>query len=151
MSERDHFIEQAFPAIGDNYQIASTKDVNYNCIAFAADDNTKWWWPGRYWPPGIPERIDLDSFIVCYKSLGYKECGLNGKFENGYEKIAIFVDSNGLPTHAAKQDSFSKGLWKSKLGEYKDIEHTIKGISGNFNQYSYGNVAIILKRKISSF
>ena len=61
--------------------------------------------------------------------------------------MAIFVDSNGLPTHAAKQDFCNKGLWKSKLGEYKDIGHTIKGISGSFNQYSYGNVAIILKRK----
>ena len=133
MSERDHFIEQAFPAIGNNYQIASPKDVNYNCIAFAADDNTKWWWPGRYWPSDIPERVDLDSFITCYKSLGYEECGLNSKYEKSYEKVAIFVDPNGNPSHAAKQNAEDKGLWKSKLGEYKDISHTIKGISGIFN------------------
>ena len=62
--------------------------------------------------------------------------------------MAIFVDSNGVPTHAAKQDADSKGLWKSKLGRYKDIEHTLKGICGTFHQYSYGNVGVILKLKV---
>lgn len=146
MPDRDAYIESRFPQLS-SYTIKSPIDDKYNCIAFAADDNTKWWWPRApfYWPQDIPEKEDLDSFVACYKSIGYKECRLNSKFEKGYEKVAIFVDPNGIPTHAAKQDADGKGLWKSKLGRHMDIEHTLKGISGT---YSYGNVTIILKRKV---
>ena len=149
MTNRNSYIESLFPQL-TSYNIISPIDDKYNCIAFAADDNTKWWWPRTpyYWPGDIPEREDLDSFVACYRSLGYKECRLNSKFEKGYEKVAIFVDSNGIPTHAAKQDSDGNGLWKSKLGRYKDIEHTLEGISGTSNKSSYGNVAVILKRKV---
>lgn len=149
MHDRDAYIESLFPQL-TSYNIKSPIDDNYNCIAFAADDNTKWWWPKDpyYWPTDIPEKEDLDSFIACYKLLGYKKCGLNSKFEKGYEKVAIFIDTNGTPTHVAKQDSDDKGLWKSKLGRYVDIEHSLEGISGTSHQYSYGNVAVILKRKV---
>jgi len=147
MPERDFLIEGRFPAISTNYRITSSFDENYNCIAFAADDTTRVWWPGRYWPDGVPEKVDLDSFIACYKSIGYQDCFMDSNFEPGYEKIAIFVGPFGYPTHAAKQSSDGNGLWKSKLGAYKDIEHTIVGISGIFHKESYGNVAAILKRK----
>ncbi|HEC43760.1 MAG TPA: hypothetical protein ENI20_13130 [Bacteroides sp.] len=149
MPDYDSFIESCFPHIS-SYNIKSPIDYKYNCIAFAANDTTKWWWPKApyYWPPDVPEKEDLASFIACYESLGYVVCGLNSKYKKCYEKVALFVDSYGNPTHAAKQDAENKGIWKSKLGKYKDIEHTLKDISGTYNQYSYGNVAIILKRKV---
>ena len=78
MQDKDPYIESLFPQLS-RYDIKSPIDDKYNCIAFAADDTERWWEPGRYWPQGVPERIDLDSFIACYKSLGYKECRLNSK------------------------------------------------------------------------
>lgn len=147
MLERDVYIEQVFPAIGKNYRLTSPHDFKYNCIAFAADDTDRWWWPGRYWPDGVPQKVDLSSFIACYNSIGYVDCNMDSSFELGYEKVAIFVGQFGFPTHAAKQSLDGSGLWKSKLGEYKDIEHTIDGISGIFHRDSYGNVSAILKRK----
>lgn len=141
-------IEKNFPEIGTDYKITSPINKNHNCIAFAADDYTKYWWPKKfYWPPEISEREDLNSFIACYKLFGYEECGMNSNFEIGYDKVAIYVDPNGKPTHAAKQFANENGKWKSKLSWYFDIEHTLEGLSGWFHSGSYGNVAIILKRK----
>jgi hypothetical protein len=149
---RDILIESQFSNIGSDYKIRS--DIaNYNCIAFAADDYTKYWWPGKfYWPDGVPENEDLDSFIACYKSLGYVECAMNRSFENGYEKIAIYMDPNNTPTHAAKQIHDEIGIWKSKLSWYHDIEHKLEGLIGwPPNSKGYGNIACILKRKVNSF
>jgi hypothetical protein len=145
---RDIFIESTFPNIGTNYKITSPQDEYHNCIAFAGDDYDHWWWPNHlFWPAGIPEEETLAAFIACYKSIGYEECGLNSDFEDGFEKVAIYTNPGGTPTHAAKQ--FANGVWKSKLGRYHDIEHTLEGISGWFRPNSYGNVAAILKRKIN--
>jgi len=144
--QRDSFIESIFPNIGTDYTIISPITPNYNCIAFAADDYSKYWWPQRfYWPDGIPANEDLESFIECYKLLGYKECFMDSNFEEGYEKVAIYCTPSGRPTHAAKQ--ITNEIWKSKLGPYYDIEHKLEGLNGWINDQSYGYVACILKRK----
>lgn len=146
---RDEKIDFVFPRINLNYKITSLIDHKYNCIAFAAGDSSKWWWTKiYYWTDGVPVIEDLNSFIACFESLGYKECELNSNLESGYEKVAIYVAPDGKPTHAAKQFADGKGLWKSKLGPYKDIEHTLEGISGWFSYGSYGHIAIVLKRKV---
>ena len=111
MPDSDIFIEQLFPVIGTNYRLTSDSDDKYNCIAYAADDMERWWEPGRYWPPNVPERIDLNSFIACYTSIGYQDCNMDSRLEPGYEKVAIFVGHFGLPTHAAKQFAECNGLW----------------------------------------
>jgi hypothetical protein len=56
------------------------------------------------------------------------------------EKIAIFADATGSPTHAARQ--LTSGRWTSKLGEAEDIEHELRAIEGDI----YGTVVAILKR-----
>ena len=148
MFDDDYVIEKLFPNIGKDYVITSPQDDDYNCIAFAADDLTRCWWPiYNYWPPNVPEREDLDSFIQCFSALGYLPCGLNANFEFGFDKVAIYVNNFGMPTHAARQYGYGNGMWKSKLGPYKDIEHTLEGLSGIFHTQSYGIVTIILKRK----
>ncbi|OFX20735.1 MAG: hypothetical protein A2033_03345 [Bacteroidetes bacterium GWA2_31_9] len=148
--QRDKHIEKAFPKISHNYKITSPIDNKYNCIAFAAGDNSKYWWPAKfYWPDEITATEDLNSFIACFKLLGYAKCEMNSDFEPGYEKVAIYIDPDGKPTHAAKQFADGNGLWKSKLGSYKDIEHTLDGLSGWSSYGSYGHIAIILKRKVS--
>ena len=39
-------LESSFPNLkADGYQVTSPQSLEYNCIAWAAGDNTQWWWP----------------------------------------------------------------------------------------------------------
>jgi len=62
-------IEDCFPQIAQvGYSITSPQTPRYNCIAWAAGDTRKWWWPDpspfAYWPPNIPRENTLQRFIV---------------------------------------------------------------------------------------
>ncbi|MBU4421077.1 MAG: hypothetical protein KKH84_08760 [Proteobacteria bacterium] len=140
----NHDIEKWFPKLqGGGYTITSPATVDYNCIAWAADDTESVWWPDRlyigYWPAGIPRAETLEGFIEAFATLGFTQCDA-AEYEKGFEKVAIYVDTSGKPTHAARQ--LSSGLWTSKLGNLQDIEHDIDGVSGDL----YGSVAVIMKR-----
>ena len=118
----------------------ATRD--YNCIAWASEDITQWWWPHpeSYWPPEAPREETLDAFTAAYASIGYRKCR-NGACKKRFQKIAIYTDSRGTPTHAARQ--LPNGRWTSKLGTQIDIEHTLEALEGG----KYGNVACFMKRK----
>ncbi len=143
MSRQD--IEFVFPdLISSGYCITSPFSTDYNCIAWAANDDEAWWWPDSqyqyYWPPNIPREETVDAFTLAYKSLGFEVCD-NPLFEDDCEKIAIYT-KNGIPTHAARQLPSEK--WTSKLGRLEDIEHkSLKGIAG----FKYGNNTVYMKRK----
>lgn len=143
MSARD--IEVNFPTLlNSGYNITSPGTIEYNCIAWAASENDAWWWLdlsyNYYWPPEIIRECTIDSFIQAYGLLGYSVCE-NGNFEDGFEKIVIYVDVNSKPTHAARQ--LENHHWTSKLGAMEDIEHyTVEGISGS----TYGSPAIFMRR-----
>ena len=93
--------------------------------------------------PNAPRTENLDSFIAEFESLGYEVCD-DCTFENGFEKVAIYVGFSGVPTHMARQ--LASGKWTSKLGREIDIEHhTTEGLEGN----SYGKVAQALRRAIA--
>jgi hypothetical protein len=147
MSEQDIKIE--FPGLASSFYITSPKDPDYNCIAWAANNNDLWWWPDRqstkYWPLGIERAETIDAFIKAYETIGYNVCD-NGNLESGYDKIAIFVNDRNIPTHAARQ--LNNGHWTSKLGGWEDIEHyNVEGVAGRV----YGSVGVFMKRaKISS-
>ena len=66
----------------------------------------------------------------------------NSHIESGFEKVAVYVDAEGRPTHVARQ--LPNGLWTSKLGKSQDIEHELEGVTGSV----YGSVAQFLKRPI---
>lgn len=94
----------------------------------------KWWWPstGRtsrsYWPSGVRKEVTLAAFIEAFQVLAYDTCD-DGSLEPGYQKIAIFADVSGKPTHAARQ--LSDGSWTSKLGELEDIVHVaVEDVNG---------------------
>lgn len=133
-----------FPALRLNHTITSPKTRDYNCIAWAASENDRWWWPdsagSSYWPLEAPREATLDAFVKAYGTLGYAECG-SRDFEPGFEKIAVFVDASGTPTHAARQ--LPNGRWTSKCGRLHDIEHELDGLVGA----EYGTVACILQRR----
>ena len=139
-----------FPSLGPDFDITSPTDEEYNCIAWSINDTRQWWWPtppgqrrwpGKYWPPGVPHEETLEAFTLVYKSLGFQSCDERG-FEAGFDKIAIYADSIGTVTHAARWWVEDKG-WSSKPGEENDIRHhSLQSIEGT----SYGAVAQVMKR-----
>jgi hypothetical protein len=137
-------IEKAFPGLMHvPYQVTSEFDERYNCIAHAAGDNRNWWQPDEYsfdfWPILEREPV-LTCYQAAYRSLGFEICE-NAEHETGYEKIAIYVDRYGAPSHAARQ--LPSGTWTSKLGSWEDIEHPdLQCLEGQ----AYGRVAAIMRR-----
>ncbi len=138
-------IEASFPYLRNSgYSITSPATIEYNCIAWASGVTGAWWWPDPmnlyYWPPTIPRENTLEAFINTYELLSYTICK-DGKCEEGFERIAIYVDANRKPTHAARQ--LSSGRWTSKLGPLEDIEHTtLDGLCS----LVYGTVAVFMRR-----
>lgn len=141
-------IEKIFPnLLIRGYSITSPLTTEYNCIAWAAGDTDAWWEPDPlylyFWPDGIPREYSLDAYVNAYETVGYTVCQCPEP-EEGYEKIAIYVNPNGKPTHAARQ--LGSGSWTSKLGELEDIEHhDLEGLHGQ----AYGTVAVFMQRKKS--
>lgn len=140
-------LEALFPNLAaEGYRITSPSTAIYNCFAWAANEDWCWWWPDIdfYWPKNAPYEETLDAFIQAYRTLGYEPCD-NADLETGFEKVALYADTNNLPTYAAKQ--LPTGLWSSKIGRGEDIEHaTLNSLSGSL----YGRVAQTLKRPVQS-
>lgn len=131
----------------NNFVVRSPKSPKYNCIAWAAGDSRRWWWPsfGYYWPDGVQHANTMDAFIQAFGTLGYvacddKEC-VGPPHEAGVERIAIYA-IYGVPKHAARQ--MNERWWTSKMGANIDLEHTLSALEGPF----YGSVRKILKRTV---
>jgi len=60
------------------YRVTSPDTPSYNCVAWAAGDETAWWEPDPnnqyYWPPGPPREFSIEAYIEAYQSLGYSSC-----------------------------------------------------------------------------
>lgn len=143
---RAALMEHAFPALADwGYEITSEITPEYNCIAWAAGDDTRVWWPSpdddgsSHWPAGVPRETSVEAFAAAYGTLGYVRCE-DGELEAGFEKIAIFATDSGEPTHAARQLD-TRG-WTSKVGRLQDIRHPLQAFEGT----EYGHVALFMKR-----
>lgn len=134
---------EAFPHIeAEGFEQTSPPTMEYNCIAWAADEDFRWWWPdgNSYWPENIDITVTPKAFIAAYATLGYQECD-DGLIESGFEKVAIYCNQSGTPTHASKQ--LPDGRWTSKLGEAMDITHTtLKALE--YGEYGYA--LVFLKR-----
>lgn len=139
-------IDAIFPGLrASGYQITSPATRDYNCIAWAATDTTRWWWPdpdtdneAKFWPSGVALEETLDVFVAALATLGFAPCP-DAELEAGFEKVAIFA-KDGVPTHAARQ--LPSGRWTSKLGAREDIEHDLQAIAGEL----YGSVVLIVQR-----
>jgi len=159
-------VEKHFPFLTrDLYEVIDDEPKDYNCIAFAAGDQTRWWepdpWGVYYWP--IPKReYTVVCFVEMFESLNYQKCKCSLK-KRSFEKVALYHDPVGCvatpdpaevlpnsPTHAARQ--FPHGYWRSKLGRGELIEHkTLKCLSGTDitgQRTSYGEPIQILKRPV---
>ena len=111
-------------------------------------DDSRWWWPDGtglgYWPEQSPREETLNAFVAAYNVVGYEPC-LDGQLEAGYDKIAIYVNAQGKPTHATRQ--LPSGKWTSKLGEAEDIEHDVtEGVAGEI--YGESIRAVVVGNRI---
>ena len=139
-------IIQLFPNLSaGDCSITSPISLSYNCIAWAAGDTSKVWWPDLrnigYWPSGVPRIAAIESFISAFATLGYSICQ-SAAHESAFEKIALYTKPTGRPTHAARQ--LNSGRWTSKIGRMEDIEHDLNELNGT----EYGTVACIMKRPV---
>jgi len=147
--------EAWFPRLrrGD-YRVTSCETTGYNCIAHAAGKNDNWWWPvdahveGVHWPVGIEPEETMEAFVRAYGTQGYAICAARD-LEDGLEKIAVYVDADGTPTHAARQ--LPNGSWTSKLGDWEDIQHqTLEALETGEDEahqgLAYGKVAVFMAR-----
>jgi hypothetical protein len=134
------------------FDCSSDRTPNYNCIAWAAGRTNRPWWPigvaPYFWPTGpgvsieLPGEETIDNFVNAFKTEGYSVCR-NGKFHRRYEKIALYVNDQRNPLHAAR--SLPSQVWWSKLGDFENIKHTnLDCLEGNL----YGEVQVFLKRRI---
>lgn len=133
---------KVFPGLtSEAYALESDPTTAYNCFAWAADDTTRKWAPTEdyYWPEGAPLDLGLDAFVTAFALLGYAPCE-NGDYVEGVQKLALYVNSNNEPQHAARQ--IGPGLWTSKIGDYDDITHTLDGLVSDV----YGTVGQFLCR-----
>lgn len=125
-----------------NHMETSPCNPLYNCIAWAAGDCANNWWPfGGYWPKGVPRDETLEAFVCAFEAHGFELCE-NPSLEDGFEKIALYLTSDGVPAHAARQ--LPDGQWTSKLGPLEDITHsTLEAV----NCKEYGQAEWFLKRR----
>ncbi len=140
-------IKNGFPKLSDaEFEVTSPEDHKYNCIAWAAEKSNSNWWPapGYYWPDGLTRITTVDAFVQAFEALGFERCD-SFNLEVGVDKVAIFTNPSGRPTHMARQ--LADGTWTSKLGKRWDIAHnTLVGLEGKL----YGAPALALKRKLEA-
>ena len=135
-----------FPALAadEGFAITSPPDKSYNCVAWAADDDSRWWEPGcldAYWPANALHENSVAGLATAFESLGYEECS-TADHEPGYEKVALYGTGNDEYTHAAKQVGLNR--WSSKIGELEDISHSLHGLVSG----AYGTVMRLMRRPV---
>lgn len=123
---------------GSGYRITSAATPAYNCLAWAAGETHRWWdlFPGggSHWPTEPPPALSLASVIAAFATLGYRPCA-DARLVPGFEKVALYADRHGWPTHVARQ--LASGRWTSKHGSSEDIKHaTLEALEGEL----YGKV-----------
>ena len=144
---RNRDLEQSFPRLTEgNYLITSEPSNAYNCVAWALGDTSRFWYDvkikGYYWPPGVGSADTIEGWKHVFAIHGYHETD-SAEFDPAFEKIAIYVDAEGVPNHVARQTDAR--TWTSKLGKDYDIEHqTLEALECD----EYGRATVIMQRRI---
>ncbi len=127
------------------YFVTSPEDSSYNCLAYAAGDEQRWWQPDDdyYWPPNARRDHTLDAWIDAFSQFGFQPRE-SDEVDGDVDLLAIYIDRDGIPTHVARRTP--DGSWTSKLGEYEDITHELAALEGDF----YGSVSVFLSRPPAS-
>ena len=143
---------QEFPnLVPSEVDWASQADEAYNCIGWVVGDTQTRWWPLEvedlqhldYWPDQTVHPTRLDAFRALFVGrLNYVECP-DGSLEAGFEKLAMYTNADGEPTHMARQ--VTADLWWSKVGRNEDIRHELGALEGPL----YGRVTHFFRRPIA--
>jgi hypothetical protein len=112
--------------IAGRYKRTSNPTIDYNCLSWAVELidtflDPRGFSPGYSWPIGVKREWSISGCRGVLESFGYTEECKDGSFEDGFAKIAVFVNENDVPTHFARQIEGEK--WTSKLGDLIDIFH----------------------------
>ena len=139
-SGKSMWIDDTFPNLAkEGYEVTSVPSDVYNCIAYAAGDETTWWShvAGYRWPNARRTPL-IESLVEVFAGLGFEQCD-NSDEEESFRKVALYAKGL-LWTHAAQQ--LPGGLWSSKLGPDEDISHpNPEALSGAH----YGEVYCIMR------
>jgi len=134
------------------FDVRSATDRDYNCVAWAAGDDTKIWSPavgvggkllgGYFWPDSVPKLPTVRATEMVFELEGFSTTDISDTAsEQGVQKVAIFgYDQIGLVTHAARQAP--SGRWCSKMGDCGDIEHELRDIEGGV----FGELRTIMRK-----
>lgn len=129
------------------YVVTSECSTRYNWVAYAASDLTRKWdpgmlpLPGYYWPPGAIRGQGIEALVSAFEAIGYEICS-RADLEDGYEKVALYMNQFGSWEHEAKQEQ--DGWWSSKLGNLEDIRHpTPHAVSSA----DYGQAMYFMRRR----
>jgi hypothetical protein len=136
-----------------NSTITSPANPRYNCVAWAAGTDEVWWEydPERlagvktHWPRELSEGNTLSSWVKLFEIEGGWRPTDNARYERGFEKLAIYADKAGSPTHVARLVGPRK--WTSKLGRGVDIEHDTLDLLAGDAKHEYGSVVRFLVRR----
>lgn len=143
-SDWENKIVKAFPNLNnEDFKIVEPDTGQFNCIAFAAGDSNKWWWPDgiNYWPDWAPLENSIESLQKAFAGLGFERCE-NADIEDGFQKIALY-ETVGVMKHAAVL--MPNGHWRSKMGQGPVIEHNSPDSLANG---IYGCPTVFMKRAI---
>lgn len=137
-------------------EITSPSDSDYNCIAWALDDQTKWYepfglvlpssTPPYVWPPELPSIPDdrrISTYIRFFELFGYEVVD-NELLEPGFQKIALYTHDSEF-RHVARQTS--SGNWSSKMGAQEDIAHDLSALESE-GPYAYGKASIFMRKPV---
>ena len=141
----DELFKASFPALSNvAAKQTSAPDESYNCIAWAFEDNHRYWWPSKrtFWPLSHRGRTTKQAFDDWLTHDGWI-ITLDPLYESGVRKIALY-ELNGVPTHAARL--LPTGAWTSKLGKSLDLVHALMELEGPI----YGSVAGLYAKNSTS-
>jgi hypothetical protein len=139
-----------FPGIAGRFRKTSNFDENYNCLCWALGRTDTFLTPAAdippySWPDGIPAEWSTSAIREIFVRAGYTEETDSIELEDGWEKVAFYVENVDTPTHFARQ--LPNGRWTSKLGMHIDVEHDdLNCLEGP----RYGRLGLILKRRRQS-
>jgi len=132
----------AFPQLAsEGYEIVGDPTEQYNCIAYAAGDTSRWWEhsENHHWPGYASRSNSMESLKQVFLGLGFQPCN-DSRMEDGYQKVALY-EQEGAWTHAAVQ--MPNGRWRSKMGRGPVIEHqSPQSLSGGI----YGEPSTCMRR-----
>lgn len=115
----------------DGYRLTSEPTPIYNCVAHAAGEAFRWWWPDpmgvSYWPDAAPREETLAAFVTAFETLGFQVCEQSQIKD--VPAIVIYADGSRVPTHVSRTGDAE--WWSSKLGRHLDLDHALSGLEGD--------------------